>query len=92
MHPKISKPANNLGFYSATREERLKPSAILRKRLPAAPTPPKRTTAWGRLLNAGGLDDAIVQFRDALNLRPDYPEAHNGLGVAGSIKGRSMKH
>jgi hypothetical protein len=41
----------------------------------------------GTLLIKGQADEAIEQFRIALQLRPDYAEAHNNLGSAYSDKG-----
>jgi protein O-mannosyl-transferase len=37
----------------------------------------------------GRLDEAIVHFRKALEIRPDYPDANNNLGYALSSKGRN---
>jgi tetratricopeptide (TPR) repeat protein len=40
------------------------------------------------LLKSGKLDDAIVEFRDALSYDPNYPEAHIGLANALQQQGR----
>ncbi len=40
------------------------------------------------LLDEGRLDEAIIQYRTALKLKPDYAVAHNGLGSALFQKGR----
>lgn len=34
------------------------------------------------LMDKGELDDAIIHFRESVEIFPDYPEAHNNLGVA----------
>jgi tetratricopeptide (TPR) repeat protein len=34
-----------------------------------------------RLMNSGRGSEAISQFKDALRVRPDYPEAQNNLGI-----------
>jgi Flp pilus assembly protein TadD len=34
------------------------------------------------LAGRGEVEEAIVQFRKALELKPDYPKAHNNLGFA----------
>jgi len=34
------------------------------------------------LARKGRLDDAIVHFRQAIQLRPDFPDAHYNLGIA----------
>ena len=40
------------------------------------------TNAGQSLLKSGSVDDAIVQFRDALTYDPNYMEAHLGLATA----------
>jgi len=37
---------------------------------------------------AGRVDDAVASYRRALQLKPDYPEAHNNLGAALSTQRR----
>ncbi|MCY2961661.1 MAG: tetratricopeptide repeat protein [Planctomycetota bacterium] len=39
-------------------------------------------------LEKGDIDSALEHFRKALELSPDYVEAHSGLGVALGMKGR----
>jgi Tfp pilus assembly protein PilF len=39
------------------------------------------------MLNAGDLDGAIAQFRNAIKLAPSYAQAHYELAVALSRKG-----
>jgi tetratricopeptide (TPR) repeat protein len=39
----------------------------------------------------GRLDEAIVQFQKALEIRPDYPDANNNLGYALASKGRYVE-
>jgi tetratricopeptide (TPR) repeat protein len=41
------------------------------------------------LLNLGHLDEAVAQFQQALQARPDYVDAHNDLGIALFQKGRT---
>jgi Flp pilus assembly protein TadD len=45
------------------------------------------TNSGKRLLSAGDLDGAISQFRNAVRLAPDYPDAHQQLGIALARKG-----
>ena len=45
------------------------------------------TNSGKRMLNAGDLDGAISQFRNAIKLSPSYAPAHFELGVALSRKG-----
>jgi len=45
------------------------------------------TNSGKRLLNAGDLDGAIAQFRNAIKLAPSYAEAHYQLALALSRKG-----
>ncbi len=45
------------------------------------------TSSGIRLLNAGDLDGAISQFRNALKLAPNYALAHYQLAIALSRKG-----
>src|SRR5205823_1569139 len=40
------------------------------------------------LLHVGQLAASIDAFQNAINLRPDYPEAHNNLGNALRAAGR----
>ena len=40
------------------------------------------------LIDAGKIDEAMVQFREDILLRPDYPNAHYNLGVVLSARGR----
>ena len=51
------------------------------------PTP---TPTWGRpWRHWGGLEEAIVHFRETLKLRPDSAEAHHSLGKALAMTGQS---
>ena len=44
---------------------------------------PRRTTTWARpCKDQGKLDEAVACYRRALELKPDFAEAHNNLGVA----------
>ena len=45
------------------------------------------TNSGKRMLNAGDLDGAISQFRNAIKLSPSYAPAHYELAVALSRKG-----
>ena len=40
------------------------------------------------LRNQGKLDEAIAEYREAMRLKPDYPEAHNNLGVTLKDQGK----
>jgi Tfp pilus assembly protein PilF len=43
------------------------------------------------LLKSGKLEDAIVEFRNALNYDPDYAQAHLGLANALQQQGNSIE-
>ena len=45
------------------------------------------TNSGKRMLNAGDLDGAISQFRNAVKLSPTYAQAHYQLAIALSRKG-----
>ena len=50
---------------------------------------PRRTTTWAlRLRDQGKLDEAVACYRRALELKPDYAEAHNNLGTAFKDQGK----
>jgi tetratricopeptide (TPR) repeat protein len=49
---------------------------------------PAIVNAGNLLLEAGDLEGAIARFETAINLDPDYPEAHHNLGVAFKRAGR----
>ena len=43
---------------------------------------PRPTTTWAALKEQGKLGEAAICYRRAVQLKPDYPEAHNNLGAA----------
>jgi protein O-GlcNAc transferase len=47
------------------------------------------TNTANSLLQAGKLEDAVAQFKDALSYDQDYPEAHRGLATALERQGES---
>ncbi len=47
------------------------------------------TNSGNTLLKSGKVDDAIVDFREALSFDPDYPEAHLGLATALEQQGKT---
>jgi tetratricopeptide (TPR) repeat protein len=49
------------------------------------------TNSGNRLLNAGDLDGAISQFRNAVQLAPSYARAHQQLAIALSRKGQATE-
>jgi protein O-GlcNAc transferase len=49
------------------------------------------TNSGKSLLASGKLDDAIVQFRDALSFDPGYAEAHSGLAEALGKQGKAAE-
>ena len=50
---------------------------------------PRRTTTWAvALKDQGKLDEAVACYRRALELKPDYAEAHNNLGIALKDQGK----
>ena len=50
---------------------------------------PRRTTTWAiALKDQGKLDEAVACYRRALELKPDYAEAHNNLGNALKDQGK----
>ena len=50
---------------------------------------PRRTTTWASPSRSQGkLDEAVACYRRALELKPDYAEAHNNLGVVFKDQGK----
>jgi tetratricopeptide (TPR) repeat protein len=49
---------------------------------------PALVNAGNLLLEAGEVEPAIARFQTAIELDPDYPEAHHNLGVAYRRAGR----
>ena len=49
------------------------------------------TNAGKSLLSSGKVDDAVVQFRDALAFDPNYTEAHLGLADALAKQGKTIE-
>jgi Tfp pilus assembly protein PilF len=47
------------------------------------------TNTANSLLQAGKIEDAVAQFKDALSYDQDYPEAHRGLASALERQGES---
>ena len=53
---------------------------------------PRRTTTWALpCKDQGKLDEAVACYRRALELKPDYAEAHNNLGIALRTRGSWTK-
>ena len=48
----------------------------------SSPTMSRRTTTSGPLAGRGQVEEAIVQFRKALEIKPDHVEAHHNLALA----------
>ena len=48
---------------------------------------PTTTSAW-LLADRGQIDEAMAHYRKALEIKPDYAEAHNNLGIALAGRGR----
>ncbi len=42
---------------------------------------PAHNDLGNALTNAGRIQEALVQYQEALRLNPGYPEAHNNLGI-----------
>ena len=50
---------------------------------------PRPTTTWAiALKDQGKLDEAVACYRRALELKPDYAEAHSNLGNALKDQGK----
>ena len=55
---------------------------LYRRRLPGIPIAGWPTTTSAKVLaGRGQVDEAIAQYRKALEIKPDYAEAHNNLGI-----------
>ena len=50
---------------------------------------PRPTSIWARLWRRGRIDEAVAHFEKALEIKPDYAEAHIDLGTA-LANGRRM--
>ncbi len=46
------------------------------------PDSPERTPTWACVKGQGKLDEAVACYRRAVELKPDFAEAHNNLGNA----------
>ena len=49
---------------------------------------PRPTTTWALPQEQGKLDEAVACCRRALELKPDYAEAHYNLGIALKDQGK----
>jgi len=49
------------------------------------------TNSANAQLKSGNLDDAVAQFRDALNFDADFAEAHTGLANALERQGKTAE-
>ena len=63
---------------------------ISRRLWSSSRTTPRHTSTSARALaSRGRIDEAIAHFQKALELKPDYAEAHNGLALALAARGRN---
>ena len=66
-----------------------KRSPITKRHCKSSPTTRKpTTTSASALLQKGRVDEAIAHYQKALQIKPDYAEAHYNLGIALQQKGR----
>jgi Flp pilus assembly protein TadD len=49
------------------------------------------TNSGKSLLKDGKVDDAVVQFRNAISFDPEYVEAHAGLAMALDKEGKTVE-
>ncbi len=54
----------------------------------SAPDPAARAALGLSLAQQGRLDEAVVHFRAALGMRPDFAQAHHNLGIALAQQGK----
>ena len=73
---------NNLGLALAARGRSRRPSPITARHWQSSPTTWRPTTTWASPWPAAEreIDEAIVQFRRALEIKPDQPAVHYNLG------------
>ena len=80
---------NKRALVAIARGDRAAAQVVLDESLAVYPAcVPAIVNAGNLLLEAGDIDAAIARFETAIELDPDYPEAHHNLGVAYRRAGR----
>ena len=82
IKPDYAEAHNNLGRrLGAAAGGSTRRSPITRRPWKSSPTTPRPTTTSASLLaGRGRIDEAIAHYRKALEIKPDYAEAHYNLG------------
>ena len=93
INPDYVEAHNNLGIALADRGQirrghrPVPPGPGDQARLRARPT----TTSARHLADRGQVDEAIAHYRKALEIKPDFAEAHNNLGAVLAGRGQSRR-
>ena len=84
IQPDYAEAHNNLGSaLSRPRTGWTRRSRSTARPSKSSPTTPRPTTTSATpSTTSGQLDEAIAEYRKALQIQPDYAEAHNNLGIA----------
>ena len=81
IKPDYAEAHNNLGIALAGRAGSTRRSRIIRRPWKSSPTTPRPTTTSALPWRPGRIDEAIAQYQQALEIKPDYAEAHYNLGI-----------
>ena len=81
--PTTRKPTTTSATLFCKRAEWTKRSPISKRRCKSTPTTRKLTTTLATLFSQKGkVDDAISEYHEALEIKPDYADARYNLGIA----------
>ena len=82
IKPDYAEAHNNLATPLRQKGRWTKRWPISKRRWKSSPTTRKPTQPWQRSLPRGRVDEAIAHFQKALEIKPEYAEAHYNLGIA----------
>ena len=88
IKPDYAEAHNNLGSPWPAADRSTRRSPITARPWKSSPTTPRPTTTSARLAGRGEVDEAIAHFRKALEIKPDYAEAHYNLGLVLAGRGQ----